>query len=182
MHDETACFLDPTSYSTDFEKDLLSLVPALKRFAKRLVVSNADVEDLVQETLVKALGSSHRFVPGTSMKSWTFTIMKNFFTSEYRKRQREPNLGDPALFDHLVVAPAQEWALRQSEMIQAMNLLPKHIRETVWEVAMGSTYDEAAAAHGCEVGTVKSRLSRARARLALTLGDVQSADESRGSI
>lgn len=176
MRDEAGRSLGPTC-DTDFEYDLLSLVPALKCFAKRLVSGAADAEDLVQETLVKALGSSHRFAPGTNMKSWVFTIMKNYFTSEYRKRQREPNLGDPALFDHLVVGPEQEWVVRQSEMIEALSLLPKDTRETVWEVAMGSTYDEAAAAHGCEVGTVKSRLSRARSRLAITLGDLSAENE-----
>lgn len=164
-------FDTPTSQA-EFESQLLAVLPALRSFGRRFAAGSSDVEDLVQETAMKALANSHRFTAGTSMKSWTFTILRNLYMTEYKQRRREPNLGNDLLYENLHVAPAQEWAVRTSEMARALEQLPRANREILLSVAMGGTYEESAAANNCEVGTIKSRVSRARANLANRLGSL----------
>lgn len=147
-------------------------IPALKRFARRLVGPTGDVDDLVQETILKALGAAGQFAPGTALKSWLFTIMRNSFCTSYRLRQREHVGVEDALAAKLTVPPSQEWAVRRNEMRAALDRLPEQVRECLMLIASGTSYDETARLCRCEVGTVKSRVNRARKSLSDELGSL----------
>jgi RNA polymerase sigma-70 factor (ECF subfamily) len=149
-------------------------IPALKRFARRLVGPQGDADDLVQETLVKALSASAQFQPGTALKSWLFTIMRNTFCTAYRVRQRERVGIEDAVAARLSVPPAQDWAVRRNEMQAALDQLPAHVRQSLILIAFGTSYDETARICHCEVGTVKSRVNRARKALSENLGAISS--------
>jgi RNA polymerase sigma-70 factor (ECF subfamily) len=161
---------DRAAHSNAVELGVEAQIPALRRFARRLVGSNDDVDDLVQETLTRALNAAPQFQPGTALKSWLFTIMRNTFCTSYRVRQREHVGIDDAMVSRLRVAPSQDWAIRRNEMQAALERLPQQVRDSLMLVAMGTSYDETARICQCEVGTVKSRVNRARKALTEELG------------
>ena len=145
-------------------------LPALRRFSGRLTRSASDREDLVQETVMRALRSSHQFRPDTQLRSWLFTIMRNTFNTEYRRRCREPvGLGEE-LFERASINAPQEWAVRRSELRSALGRIPQRSRRTLLLVAMGVSYTETARLCACEIGTVKSRVNRARKMLEDEIG------------
>jgi len=152
--------------------DILSYLPAMRGFARSLCTNAADADDLVQETLLRALASIHRYTPGTNLKAWLFTIMRNRFYTNSAKRAREQPGEADCVADTQVMAPTQEWSLRMRELSRALNALPVHYRETIVLVgALGESYKEAAEILDCDIGTVKSRVSRARQMLKQTLGN-----------
>ncbi|AYD01578.1 sigma-70 family RNA polymerase sigma factor [Neorhizobium sp. NCHU2750] len=156
----------------EVERNIAAQIPALTRFARRLVGPRGDVEDLVQDTLLKALSASGQFRPGTALKSWLFTIMRNTFCTAYRVRQRE-QVGLPdALVAVLGVPPSQDWAIRRIEMEEALDRMPGGVRQALLLISFGSSYDETARICRCEVGTVKSRVNRARKSLVDELGSL----------
>ncbi|TBY42971.1 sigma-70 family RNA polymerase sigma factor [Rhizobium leguminosarum] len=159
-----------TSADQTVELEIVQLTPKLRTFARRFLRSDDDIDDLVQETLLKALASLHRYEPGTSLKSWLFTILRNTFCTNYRRRKREP-VGMNAAIEQLSVAPSQEWAIRERELQQALTLLSDDLRRALILVAAGTSYEDVARMCGCQLGTVKSRVSRARQSLALLLGN-----------
>lgn len=148
------------------QSEIVALIPALRAFARSFYSDADNADDLVQETLAKALANIHQFRPGTNMKSWLFTIMRNAFYTRIKISQREtPGAGDCA---SLVPArdATQEWSARGSEIAAAIARLPRSQREIVMLVGvLGVSYEEAGEICGCAIGTVKSRLNRARARL-----------------
>ncbi|MFL5011645.1 sigma-70 family RNA polymerase sigma factor [Rhizobium sp.] len=152
------------------ELEIVALTPALRVFARRFLRSNDDIDDLVQETLLKALNSLHLYRPGTSLKSWLFTILRNTFCTNYRKQKREPT-GIDVMVERIASAPTQEWVLREHELQQALTLLSDDRRRALTLVAAGNSYEEAARMCGCRIGTLKSRVSRARESLQLMLGN-----------
>ncbi|WP_245582363.1 sigma-70 family RNA polymerase sigma factor [Neorhizobium lilium] len=160
------------SHFNAVEKGVEAQIPALRRFARRLVGSSEDVDDLVQETLTRALNAAPQFQPGTALKSWLFTIMRNTFCTSYRVRQREHVGMEDGMIAKLSVAPPQDWAVRRNEMQSALERLPPRVREPLVLIAMGTSYDETARICNCEVGTVKSRVNRARKALSEELGDI----------
>ena len=128
-------------------------------------VVNAD--DLVQETLVRALANIHSYQAGTNMRAWLFTIMRNRFFTNSSKSAREPT-GDADCVSTTpsVVSETQFWHLRQREMERALLDLPIHYREAILLVGvLGESYKDAADILDCDIGTIKSRVSRARAAL-----------------
>ncbi|MBB4008645.1 sigma-70 family RNA polymerase sigma factor [Allorhizobium taibaishanense] len=137
-------------------------IPALQRFAKRLTGPGGEVDDLVQETILRALNASNQFQTGTALKSWLFTIMRNAFYTAYNRRKREHvGMGDE--WNHKLVMDApQDWVVLYADLGVAINKLPEASRRSLVMVASGVSYDETARACGCEVGTVKSRVNRAR--------------------
>ncbi len=145
-------------------------LPALSRFAQRLVRSASDREDLVQETVMRALRSSHQFRPNTQLRSWLFTIMRNTFNTEYRRRCREPVGLDDGHVERMSIAAPQEWAVRRGELRSALGRIPPRTRRTLLLVAMGVSYIDAARLCACEIGTVKSRVNRARKMLEDDIG------------
>ena len=152
--------------------DILSYLPALRAFARSLCGNAVEADDLVQETLLRALENIHRYTPGTNLRAWLFTIMRNRFYTNSAKRARERTGETDCVGDTLVVPPDQEWTLRMRELARALNALPRHFRETiVLVVVLEESYQSAADILGCDIGTVKSRVSRARQMLKQTLGD-----------
>ena len=152
------------------ESEIVQLTPALRAFARRFLRSEDDVDDLMQETLLKALNSLHCYQPGTSLKSWLFTIMRNTFCTNYRRQKREPTAIDAAM-EQVAVAPSQEWALRERELEQALMQLSDDRRRALILVATGTSYEDAARLCGCRLGTLKSRVNRARCSLLSMLGN-----------
>lgn len=156
---------------------LLEEIPALRAFAKSLVGDADKADDLVQDTLVKAWTKSASFTEGTKLRAWLFTILRNGFYSEYRKRRREVQDVDGAAAARLSVSPAQDGHLDLQLFQVALNRLPAVQREALLLVgASGFSYEEAAEISKCAIGTVKSRVNRARARL-MELMAIQSLDE-----
>jgi RNA polymerase sigma-70 factor (ECF subfamily) len=128
-------------------------------------------EDLVQETIMKALANMNLFEPGSNMSAWLCTILRHEFYSDYRKRRREVRDEDGNYAARLRSGPAQEGHMRFLELRRALDQLPPAHREALILVAAsGHSYRDAATLCACAVGTLKSRINRARARLAILLG------------
>lgn len=148
-------------------KSVLAAVPSLRAFAISLCGNVDRADDLVQETMVRALANIDSFQPGTNMSAWLFTILRNHFRSEYRKRRREVEDTDGHYADSLKSQPEQHGQVEFTEFRKALAQLPSDQREALILVgASGFSYEEAANICGCAVGTIKSRVNRARTRLA----------------
>ena len=146
---------------------MLEAVPSLRAFAISLCGNVDRADDLVQEALLRALANLGSFEPGTNMSAWLFTILRNLFRSEYRKRRREVEDVDGSYAEQLISLPEQSTRLEINEFRQALKLLPPEQREALILVgASGFSYEETAKICGCAVGTIKSRVNRARSRLA----------------
>jgi RNA polymerase sigma-70 factor (ECF subfamily) len=127
--------------------------------------------------MLRALANIDSFQPGTNLQAWLFTILRNLFRSEYRKRKREVEDIDGRYSDSLVSAPEQDSQLEFKELRAALDKLPQDQREALILVgASGFSYEEAAAICECAVGTIKSRVNRARTRLANELSINEPAD------
>ena len=152
--------------SPGFKQDLLASIPSLRAFAVSLAQNADKADDLVQETLVKAWDKHESFQPGTNLKAWLFTILRNEFYSQMRKRGREVQDSDGVMTGRLAVHPAQHGTLDLQDFRVALEQLPEDQREAIILIgASGFSYEEAAEICGCAVGTIKSRVSRARTRL-----------------
>jgi len=146
---------------------MLAAVPSLRAFAISLSGNIDRADDLVQETLLRAIANIDSFQPGTNMSAWMFTILRNLFRSEYRKRRREVEDTDGSYAESLKSHPEQNSRLEFQEFRTALSKLPPDQREALILVgASGFSYEEAAAICDCAVGTIKSRVNRARTRLA----------------
>ena len=156
---------------------LLAAVPSLRAFAISLSGNVDRADDLVQETLLRALSHIDSFQPGTNLNAWLFTILRNLFHSEYRKRRREVEDSDGAYAARLSTQPEQGARLDLEDFKAALARLPPDQREVLLLVgASGFSYEEAAEICQCAVGTIKSRVNRARTRLAQLLA-VESVDD-----
>jgi RNA polymerase sigma-70 factor (ECF subfamily) len=146
---------------------LLKAVPHLRAFAISLTGNPERADDLVQETLVRGLTHIDRFEPGTNVQAWLFTILRNQFYTGYRKRRREMEDPDGALAGKLAVVPSQHARLDYEDMRSALARLAPRQREAILLIgAEGLTYEEAARLCKTSIGTIKSRVNRARTRLA----------------
>jgi RNA polymerase sigma-70 factor, ECF subfamily len=146
---------------------MLATVPKLRAFAISLSGNVDRADDLVQETLLRAIAKIDSFQPGTNMSAWLFTILHNRFRSEYRKRRREVEDIDGSYVDSLKSPPEQHTKLDFEEFRRALAKLSSDQREALLLVgASGFSYDEAATICETAVGTIKSRVNRARTRLA----------------
>ncbi|GJD95411.1 sigma-70 family RNA polymerase sigma factor [Methylobacterium iners] len=156
---------------SDFRKDLVAALPGLRAFALSLTNSPTQADDLLQETLLKAWQYQSSFQAGTNFMAWLCTIMRNHFYSVCRKRKREVEDADGVHAGKLVVLPAQEHRIELQQVWTMLAKLPLLQREALLLVgAQGLTYEAAAEVTGCQVGTAKSRVCRARAFLAGSLG------------
>mgnify|MGYP006279023319 FL=1 len=155
---------------TDTRKELVALVPRLRRFAWALTGSRDEGDDLVQAACVKALGALHQFQPGTRLDAWMFRILRTQWIDRGRARQRRNAVHDPAavemLSDEGYAAQAVQARLTLERVRACMARLPEDQREVLALVAIeGMSYRETSETLGVPVGTVMSRLARARARL-----------------
>ena len=152
--------------SLDAKQALLRAMPRLRALAIGLCGKIDQAEDLVQEALTRAWANLSSFQPGTNMEAWLYTILRNEFYSHLRRRRHEVPDPDGALAATLVSAPAQEGRVDFQDLRLALTKLAPPLREAVLLVgASGLSYDEAAAICQCAVGTMKSRVHRARLRL-----------------
>jgi RNA polymerase sigma-70 factor, ECF subfamily len=150
--------------------EILATVPSLRAFAMSLTGHADRADDLVQETLVRAVANIHRFEVGTNLNAWLFTILRNLFHSEYRKRRREIEDADGSYAARLSAPPEQGARLDFEDFRKALAGIPLDQREALLLIgAEGLSYEEAAQVCGVAVGTIKSRVNRARSRLAQML-------------
>jgi RNA polymerase sigma-70 factor (ECF subfamily) len=167
--------------------DLLASIPNLRAFAVSLAGNSERADDLVQETLMKAWAKFDTFQEGTNLRAWLFTILRNEFYSQVRKRGREVEDAEGAYAARLASQPAQTGHMDMSDFREALGQLPADQREALILVgASGFSYEEAAEICECAVGTIKSRVSRARTRLAELLaleeGETYGADPMSASV
>ena len=154
-----------------FKAELIQLLPSLRAFARSLAHNAAQADDLVQDTLVKALANVERFEPGTNLRAWLFTILRNHYYSQLRKMKREVEDADGKFAARIAVRPEQNGSVDLEDFKAAFAQLAPDHREVLTLVgASGCSYEEAAQICGCAVGTIKSRVNRARRKLADLLG------------
>ena len=151
-------------------EQMLGLLPILRAFALSLTNNPSRADDLVQDTLLRAWTHCSRFQRGTNLEAWLFTILRNSFYSEHRKRKHEVEDPGETYAGRLSVPPAQEAGLEMNELRLALACLPRRRREALlWIGVEGLTYEEVAAIQGVAVGTIKSRVNRTRSQLARLL-------------
>lgn len=153
-------------------EEAVRLLPALRAFAQSLTRDAPEAEDLVQETLLRAFRARRQFRRGTNLRAWLFTIMRNAFYSSRVRAGREA-IGPEDCVSATAVTPAsQEWVVRGKEAMFAVRRLPEHYRDLfVLVVMLGESYEDSAARCDIRVGTVKSRVNRARQMVRDSLGD-----------
>lgn len=154
-----------------FKQDLVEQIPHLRAFSRFLCGSPDWADDLVQETILRAWAHRGSFEPGSNLKAWLFTILRNHFYSEMRKKKRSVELQLSATPAEIGVAAAQPEKLHFKDLVREVGRLAPAQREALILVSVnGLSYEEASAVCGCAVGTVKSRVARARRELEARLG------------
>ncbi len=153
-----------------FKRELVALIPHLRAFARSLTGDPTQADDLAQDALIKAWDARASFQMGTNMKAWTFMILRNQFYSDKRRSWRSSQLDQEAAERTLVAVDDPEAPVALDELRLGLGMLPPEQREALILVGAGGfAYEEAADICGCAVGTVKSRVSRARRALQVIL-------------
>lgn len=147
-------------------------IPALRRYARALMRDREGAEDLVQDTLLRAINFEHQFSAGTNLRAWLFTILHNVYVGDRRKIARRPPVSSIDSEEWRIEAPGnQESAVELKELDQAIGNLPEPQRLTLLLVGgEGAAYEEVAKVMGVPLGTIRSRVSRAREALRLKFG------------
>jgi len=169
---------DERDARTDLGEAALAYADTMHSFARYLTGNLADAEDLVQETYARALRAASQFAPGSNLKAWLFRILRNTFISGYRRRRVDPTVGglDTIRPGRLDLGDQQRWLRDDVELDRLSNLVAEEIERALMQLSEegrtailldleGLTETEVAEVLGCPVGTVKSRLARARAAL-----------------
>lgn len=189
MTSATPAVRPPSSDDAAFKAELVTLIPHLRAFARTLTGDPTSADDLAQEAMMKAWDARASYQMGTNMKAWTFMILRNQFYSEKRRSWRQTQLDQEAAERTLIAVDDPEAPVALDELRQALRTLPEEQREALILVGAGGfAYEEAAEICQCAVGTVKSRVSRARKALQATLErggyarDGQSAGDAMRSI
>ena len=160
----------PSADDEGFKRELVHLIPHLRAFARTLTGDPTAADDLAQDAMLKAWDARASYQMGTNMKAWTFMILRNQFYSEKRRSWRSSQLDQEAAERTLVAVDDPEAPVALDELRQALNTLPEEQREALILVGAGGfAYEEAAEICQCAVGTVKSRVSRARKALHVIL-------------
>ena len=156
----------PVFNEAEFKAELTALIPHLRAFSRSLCGNAALADDVAQDALLKAWNARERYRPGSNLKAWTFTILRNQFYSIKRRSWRATSL-EPEVAEQTIVATSDvEQSVRVNELRRGLDMLPDDQREALILVgASGLSYDEAAEICDCAVGTIKSRVSRARKSL-----------------
>jgi len=158
----------------NWRDDIVAMIPALRAFAWSLSRNGSDADDLVQETLIKAWSNRDKFEAGTNLRAWLFTILRNTYYTSVIRRRREVRDETGEYAGALKAAPSQDWSMAMHALQDALAQLPDEHREALILVgAAGLSYEEAAEICGCALGTIKSRVNRARTRL-LRMMDAES--------
>jgi RNA polymerase sigma-70 factor (ECF subfamily) len=165
----------------DLKQAMVALLPNLRAFARSLCSNPAQADDLVQDAIAKALTHIDQFQAGSNLRAWLFTILRNTYYSELRKRRREAEDPDGVFTERLADLPQQDGVVDLEDFKRAFAQLSSDHREVLTLVgAFGVGYEEAAEICGCAVGTVKSRVNRARAKLSEQLGLNAEQDSRKG--
>ncbi|WP_312815038.1 sigma-70 family RNA polymerase sigma factor [Brevundimonas sp.] len=160
----------PSADDNAFKKELVGLIPHIRAFARTLTGDPTAADDLAQEAMMKAWDARASYQMGTNMKAWTFMILRNQFYSEKRRSWRSTQLDQEAAERTLIAVDDPEAPVALDELRQALKTLPEEQREALILVGAGGfAYEEAAEICQCAVGTVKSRVSRARKALQTAL-------------
>ena len=150
----------------DWRDQVVSLIPALRAFAWSISRNGSDADDLVQDTLIKAWTNRDKFEDGTNLRAWLFTILRNTYYTNVVRRRREVRDEDGVHAASLTSPASQDWSVAMTALEAALKRLPDEHREALILVGgAGLTYEEAAEICGCALGTIKSRVNRARGRL-----------------
>jgi RNA polymerase sigma-70 factor (ECF subfamily) len=163
-------------------REALAYADVLHKLARYLTGNASDAEDLVQETYARALKAAGQFTPGTNLKAWLFRILRNTFVSRYRRERNSPIVGGLDTVEPALGAGDEHWLLNDLELDRLRNVVAEEIEEALMDLSHdartvvlldleGLTEGEVADVIGCPVGTVKSRLARARAALRQRLKD-----------
>ncbi|VDC28012.1 RNA polymerase sigma factor [Pseudogemmobacter humi] len=161
----------------DPRDQIATLLPGLRAFAISLSRNVAMADDIVQETILKAWSNLDKFDPATNLQAWLFTILRNTYYSLLRKTRREVQDSDGTYAAKMFEKPAHDGRLAYSDFQRAFDQLsPQHREVLILIGASGYSCEEAAGMMGVAVGTVKSRASRARARLAELMGLAEGED------
>ena len=158
---------DQTRADDIFKDELTGLIPQMRAFARSLCRDAVAADDLAQDALLKAWNNRASYQPGTNMKAWTFMILRNQFYSDKRRSWRSSQL-DPEVAERTLEAASNPIAsLELDEVRRALACLPDDQREALILIGAGGlSYEEVSEICGCAIGTIKSRVSRARDRLA----------------
>jgi RNA polymerase sigma-70 factor (ECF subfamily) len=160
----------PSRDDESFKRELIGLIPHLRAFARSLTGDPTAADDLAQDAMLKAWDARASYQMGTNMKAWTFMILRNQFYSEKRRSWRQSQLDQEVAEQTLVAVDDPEAPVALDELRMALATLPEEQREALILVGAGGfAYEEASAICQCAVGTVKSRVSRARKALLTTL-------------
>jgi RNA polymerase sigma-70 factor, ECF subfamily len=158
---------DGSPLSDELRVSLLKAIPHLRAFAISLTGKVDQADDLVQEAIMRGLSNLDRFTPGTDLQAWLFTILRNHFYTSLRKRRREVEDPEGAMAGLLSTPPEQHGRLDLDDLRLALGRLSVEQREALLLIgAEGMSYEEAAVICGVNIGTIKSRMNRARIRLA----------------
>ena len=161
----------------DWRNDVVAMIPALRAFAWSLSHNGSDADDLVQDTLIKAWTNRDKFEPGTNLRAWLFTILRNTYYTQIIRRRREVRDETGEYANNLSSPPTQDWSVAVRALQAGLAQLPDEHREALILVgAAGLSYEEAAGICGCALGTIKSRVNRARARLLKIMDAADAAD------
>ncbi|WP_096172944.1 sigma-70 family RNA polymerase sigma factor [Cohaesibacter sp. ES.047] len=153
-------------HDKSFKREMLAVLPSLRAFAMSLCGKQDRADDLVQDTVMKAWAKQESFEAGTNMRAWLFTILRNEFYSQMRKAGREIQDSEGTFTNNVATQPTQHGMMDMHDFRKALEELPDNQREAIILVgASGLSYEEAAEVCDCAVGTIKSRVNRARARL-----------------
>ena len=156
-----------------FEQEIVACMPVMKRQAAKLSKSSSDVEDIVQDALLRALAHKHTFKPGTNLPGWLITITRNAYYERYRRRKREVEDPDGIMASFLVddAAANHDSAIDLRRVMAEIDVLPPALRSLILDDVDGYSYEEMASRHRLPLGTVKSRLSRLRVKLKAQVGE-----------
>ena len=155
-------------------EETVEWIPVLRAFARSLARNAEEADDLVQETLLKAIRHKDKFRKGTNLRAWLFTILRNSFYNGRVKTGREHPGDEDCVSARPWTAPNQEWVIRGTEVMAAIDRLPVHYREMfILVVMLGESYEDSAEICQVAMGTVKSRVNRARAMIIEDLGDTE---------
>ncbi|HXZ43800.1 MAG TPA: sigma-70 family RNA polymerase sigma factor [archaeon] len=172
-----------TDSVTTLGREALAYADSLYNLARYLTGNEADAEDLVQETYARALKGVDQFTPGTNLKAWLFRILRNTFLTIYRRQRHNPTVGGlDTVDDSAQGAASEEWLRDDIDLDRLRNIVAEDIEKALMSLSEeaqtvilldleGQTETEVATILGCPVGTVKSRLARARAALRHRLKD-----------
>ncbi|MBL4918899.1 sigma-70 family RNA polymerase sigma factor [Szabonella alba] len=154
---------DQTSAGETTADELVEMIPALRIYARNLMRGADEADDLVQETLMKALANVDSFQTGTNLRAWLFTIMRNSFLTRVTKRARERVGSSDCVSGNVICFPRHDAQIAGNRLMAAIGRLPQTYREALVLVfLMGESYQEVARITDCAIGTVKSRINRAR--------------------